>query len=347
MDPTLLHEAVALALADEPPLPRQMTRWLTETLADEPWPQIMGEVHDRAGPTGVVFLGVEEVVRWGEPERADMTFSIAKSALSTVAGLAYDDGLIGDLDEPVIDRVPLRALGGDLGEGEPDDPEAAAAITWRHLLTQTSDWRGTLYGLPWWADPQGRQSADDPPVGAGARFAYNDVRTNLCSLALTHLHVASNEQTLRERIIEPLGAADGFSWRGLTDMHTTLADGRRVPVSTGGSHWGGGLWCTALTLARFGRLHLDGGISQGRRLLSARWCELMLTPTALRPAYGLMWWRNHDGFYPGCGERGFAAHGTGEQLVWCDPERDLVAVIRWAVDPAATVAAITAALDAA
>jgi CubicO group peptidase (beta-lactamase class C family) len=347
MDPSTGHAIVAGALADEPPLPRRMDRWLERTLADEPWPHIVGDLRDRGGPNGVVYVGAEEVLRWGDPERSEMVFSIAKSALATVAGLAYDDGRLTDLDEPVVERVPLRALGvpDGLGEGEPEDPSTAAQITWRHLLTQTSDWRGTLYQVPWWADPQGKQRPEDPPVGPGQRFAYNDVRTNLCSLALTHLHGASNEMTLSRRIMTPIGAHRRFSWRGLRTMRTTLADGATVAVTTGGSHWGGGLWCSATELARFGRLHLDGGVWQGRRLLSQEWCELMLTPTRLRPAYGLMWWRNAEGFYPGCGERGFAAHGTGEQLVWCDPERDLVAVVRWAADPVATVAALTAAID--
>ncbi len=336
----------ARALADEPALPRRMDEWLARQLAAEPWPRVMGDVRDRAGPTGLAYVGEREIVRWGDPGSTDMVFSIAKSALATVAGLAVDDGLLSDLDEPVRERVPLTALGGHLGEGEPEDPSLAATITWRHLLTQTSDWRGTLYGVPWWADPQGRQSRDDPPVGPGVQFAYNDVRTNLCSLALTHLFGASNETTLRQRIMEPLGVGDGWSWRGLRQMHTTLADGRAVPVTTGGSHWGGGLWCDTPTLARFGRLHLDGGAWHGRHLLSQRWCELMLTPTPARPAYGLMWWRNHDGFFPACGPRGFAAHGTGEQLVWCDPDHDLVVVVRWARDPAAIVAAITSAITA-
>jgi CubicO group peptidase (beta-lactamase class C family) len=144
--------------------------------------------------------------------------------------------------------------------------------------------------------------------------------------------------------MEPIGVPAGWSWKGLAQMRTTLADGREVAVTTGGSHWGAGLWCSSFDLARFGRLHLQRGLWEGRRILSERWCELMLTPTPSRPAYGLMWWRNHDGFYPGCGPRGFAAHGTGDQVVWCDPERDLVAVVRWAVDPNPVLAAITDAV---
>jgi CubicO group peptidase (beta-lactamase class C family) len=332
-DPVALERAVALALADEPPLPRDMRAWLTTTLADEPWPHVMGDVVSRGGPSGVVTVGGRELVSWGEPDRVDLCFSMAKSALATVAGIAWADGLIDDLDEPVHARVPLEQLAG-------------SPITWRHLLTQTSDWRGTLFDVPWWADPQGRERPDAPLEGPGTRFAYNDIRTNLLSLALTHLHGRALGDVLRERVMDPIGATSDWSWRGLRQMRTTVADGTEVAVVTGGSHWGGGWWCSARDLARYGRLHLDGGVWEGRAVLDPRWLELQFTPTPIRPAYGLMWWLNEPGGaeYPGCGERGFAAHGTGEQLVWCDPARDLVAVVRWARQPTPILAALTAAL---
>lgn len=172
------------------------------------------------------------------------------------------------------------------------------------------------------------------------------MRTNVLALALTHLHRRSLEEVLRERVMGPIGAGDGWSWRGLHGMQTVLADGTEVEVVTGGSHWGGGWWATARDLARFGLLYLRGGEWEGRRLLSKRWCGLIREPCPARPTYGLMWWLNEpDGAqYPACGRHGFAAHGTGEQLVWCDPERDLVAVVRWVCDPAAFVAAVTEAV---
>lgn len=357
-DPGLLADAVALAAGSEPDLPREMRAWLERTLAGEPWPRIMGTVADRGAPSGLILVGGREIAHWGDPGRCEMSFSIAKSALATVAGLARDDGLLPDLDEPVVERVPLTAFGGDLLGGVPEDPATAATITWRHLLTQTSDWRGVLFDLPWWADPQGKQQPTDPPHAPGERFSYNDVRTNLCSLALTHLHGTSNATTLGTRVLDPIGVASGWSWQGLGQMRTTLADGAEVEVTTGGSHWGGGLWVSTEDLARFGLLHLAAGKWNGERLLSENWCRTMLTPTPSRPAYGLMWWRNpeagtasatgvladEDAFYPGAGARGFAAHGTGEQVVWCDPDRDLVAVARWSVDAIAVLAAITAAV---
>ena len=67
-----------------------------------------------------------------------MTFSIAKSYLAVLAGVAVDRGLIRDIDEPV------HAYGLDDGFESPQN----RGITWRHLLQQTSEWQGTLWGKP-------------------------------------------------------------------------------------------------------------------------------------------------------------------------------------------------------
>jgi CubicO group peptidase (beta-lactamase class C family) len=365
MDTNVVAESLISIPLDEPDLPREMDAWLASTLAGEPWPYVMGPLLDRGAPNGLVLVGGEETARWGDPGRREMAFSIAKSALGTVAGLAFDDGLLTDLDQPVVERVPLSAFGGDLyGPGVPDDPTAARRITWRQLLTQTSEWRGTLFDVPWWADPQGKQEPGAPAIASGMRFSYNDVRTNLCSLALTHLRGEGNAATFGARVLEPIGCKPGWGWHGLHQMRTRLAGGGHAEVTTGGSHWGGGLWLTAEDLARYGQLHLRGGEWEGRRVLSGEWCRRQLVPTHARRAYGLMWWRNPEAgiaageegssplgavgdaeaFYPGAGVRGFAAHGTGEQVVWCDPDRDLVAVLRWVKDVIPVLAAITAAV---
>ena len=78
------------------------------------------------------------------PTRADMTFSVTKSFLSTVVGLAYDRGLIKDVNDRV---APYMPTGVDLFTSEHNAP-----ITWDHLLRQTSDWYGELWGKPDWAD---------------------------------------------------------------------------------------------------------------------------------------------------------------------------------------------------
>ncbi len=79
-----------------------------------------------------------------------MTFSVTKSFLSTVVGLMWQKGLIRDVADPVRDYMPTA----ELFEGPHN-----SKITWEHLLRQTSDWQGTIWGKPDWADrPEGRDA---------------------------------------------------------------------------------------------------------------------------------------------------------------------------------------------
>lgn len=86
----------------------------------------------------MVIRGGYIVGEWGDLERVDMTFSVAKSYLSTVAGLALRDGLMNDLQRPVAQWVRDGRF----------ESEHNRSITWHHLLQQTSDWSGTLGMCP-------------------------------------------------------------------------------------------------------------------------------------------------------------------------------------------------------
>jgi CubicO group peptidase (beta-lactamase class C family) len=70
-----------------------------------PYNEILGPVRDRGGANGLILRGGRIVAEWGETSRVDMTFSATKSYVATCAGLAYDRGLIPDLNEPVCDRA--------------------------------------------------------------------------------------------------------------------------------------------------------------------------------------------------------------------------------------------------
>jgi CubicO group peptidase (beta-lactamase class C family) len=178
----------------------------------------------------------------------EMSFSVTKTYLSLLAGVAFDEGLIGDVDEPVATTVGHDAFSG----------ERHARITWRHLLQQTSDWRGTLWGLPWWADPQGNQGRGEPPCEPGTTWAYNDVRVNLLALALLRVFAAPLPEVLRETVMDRIGASTTWQWHGYEDAHAGV-DGRRLESVSGGAHWGGGLWASAYDHARVGLLYLRGG----------------------------------------------------------------------------------------
>ena len=136
---------------------------------------------DQCGPCRGRLVGARRfvaVAEWGDVERVDMTFSVVKSYLAMVAGLAVAEGRI----DSVHDRV-AGYVDGDYFDGEHN-----AAITWHHLLQQTSDWSGSLWEIHDWAD---RPEGDDPEAWPdrqlhepGTRFKYNDVRVNLLALSL-------------------------------------------------------------------------------------------------------------------------------------------------------------------
>ncbi|MEM9181969.1 MAG: serine hydrolase, partial [Pseudomonadota bacterium] len=127
----------------------------------------MGPFKTRGPATGLIIKDGYIVADWGQPDRVDMTFSVTKTFLSSTVGLAYDRGMI-QIEDPVHKDigpvVPFKLTSsGDKSDSwnRPDvlplfESEHNQAITWDHLLRQTSDWEGTLWGKPDWADrPRG------------------------------------------------------------------------------------------------------------------------------------------------------------------------------------------------
>ena len=107
------------------------------------------------------------------------------------------------------------------------------------------------------------------------------------------------------------------------------------------------MWIGALDQAKLGQLILQRGAWDGRQLLSEAWIKAMLTPCAINPEYGYMWWLNTDrARYPSASAGAVAAVGAGGNTILVEPAHDLVLVARWldgaALDPliAKTVAAI-------
>ena len=67
-----------------------------------------------------------------------------------------------------------------------------------------------------------------------------------------------------------------------------------------------------------------------KQLLSENWIKQALTPCDQNPQYGYMFWLNTGrALSPSAPEGSFFARGAGSNVVWIDPENDLVAVFRW------------------
>ena len=316
-------EAITFAQSHEIPWPRDPAadpaRWGVHHADPPPFNRLRGPVHPRGGVSGVIRVRGEEVTAWGEPDRADQTFSVAKTYLALLAGIAHSRGLL-EPDERLSDRLP----------GIGFDSEHNRTITWEHLLTQTSEWQGECFGIPDQVehyrivqhDPkpaEGKKGERRPLRAPGTYWEYNDVRINQLSLALLHVFKRPLPEVFLENVLLPIGGGRDFRWEGYDDSWVEI-DGRRMQSVPGGTHWGGGVSISARDQARVGQLLLDGG----------EWVRKMQTPCAIAPFYGWLTWLNRDGrMFADASRASWFMFGAGGNTVWIDPEKEAVVVWRW------------------
>jgi CubicO group peptidase (beta-lactamase class C family) len=326
-DAAKLKEAIDFHIANENPANKDLAISTPNDFRREaPYNALIGPTSVRAAANGLVIRGGKIVAEWGDTARPDMTYSVTKTFLSTVAGLAYDRGMIRDLNDRVATYMPPNV---DLFQSEKNAP-----ITWDHLLRQTSDWSGTLWGKPDWADrPVGQteeQWKNRPVFAPGANFKYNDVRVNVLALSLLHVWRDPLPQVLRREIMDPIGASNTWRWEGYENSWIDL-DGRKVQASTGGGHYGGGMFVNSFDLGRFGYLFLRNGKWGDRQLVSTKWIGFAKTPGTANPEYGFMNWYLNPGrkAVPSTPASTVRFVGNGNNIVYLDWENDLVVVVRW------------------
>ena len=326
MDATRLQQAAGFAMANENPATKDLALDLELTFGmREPLFKILGPTKPRGAMNGLVIRKGYVVAEWGDTARSDMTFSVTKTFLSTTVGLAWQKGLIRDVTDRVKDYVPVPEL---------FESEHNAKITWEHLLRQTSDWSGTLWGIPDWADrPEGKTPADYPnrPMREpGTFYKYNDVRVNLLALCALHVWRRPLPQVLRDEVMEPIGASSTWRWHGYDNAWITI-DGQQVQSVTGGGHFGGGMIINAWDMARFGYLFLRNGKWKDRQIVTEKWIAMARTPGPANAEYGYMnWFLNPGGKpLPSTPESSVTFRGNGQNIIYVDWENDLIVVVRW------------------
>jgi hypothetical protein len=327
MSASLVSEAVQAAVSAEMTTNRDLgVEQATSFGRNEPFDTVIGPMKPRGPASGVIVRNGYIVAEWGEPTRVDMTNSVTKTFLTTVVGLAWQRGLIRDLNDRARDYMPP---GVDLFEAEHNQK-----ITWDHLLRQTSDWKGELWGKPDWADrPEGKTAADWPnrPLrDPGTFFKYNDVRVNVLALAALQVIRKPLPQVLREEVMEPIGASSTWRWHGYENSWVDI-DGQKVQSVSGGGHWGGGMFINAYDMARFGYLFLRNGKWKDRAIVSEKWIEMARTPGPANATYGFAnWYLNTDRKpVPTAPASAVRFVGNGNNIIYIDWENDLVIVTRW------------------
>ena len=291
------------------------------------------------------------------PLRADALFplaSITKPITATLVMCLVEDGLLG-LNWPVQEYLPEF-----VGEGK-------EAVMLHHLLTHSSGLREE--DVDRFVDETRERTSvppapeDQPPAvherlvrgygtplwkAPGVELSYCSFGYMLLGEIVRRLAGNSIEAFARERLFGPVGM-DETSFEPPPRLQERIV--RRPPTAPdakwdrqdyrAGTWTGGGVSGTALDLARFGQMFLDGGRAPGGRVLSRASVELMTHDQV--PGLGLefmgrfypqaAWgygWKTEGTPFPGFGllqsKRAFNHAGAGGVFTWVDPERELLGV---------------------
>jgi len=328
IDEDKLQEIIDSAIIYEYKGPVDLEQAILKGFEREPFHKILGPVKERGGPAGMIIKNGYVIAEWGNVKRVDMTFSVTKSYLSTIAGLASDAHLIDNMDDSLKDYVWDGSFSGTHN----------SKITWDHLLTQSSDWSGQLWGGYDWNDrPPEEGDIDDwkfrELVEPGTVMEYNDVRVNLLAYSLLQVWRKPLPVILKEKIMDPIGASTTWRWHGYKNSWTTM-DGLKMQSVSGGGHSGGGIFINTEDHARFGLLFLRNGNWDGKQLISKEWIQKATRASKAENSYGYMWWLPGERM-PALSHNGYYAAGFGGNYIIIEPDKDLVIVLRWC-DPSNT-----------
>jgi len=235
------------------------------------------------------------------------SFSVAKSFVSALVGIAIEEGHIDGVDDPITKYLP-ELLGRDPRFGR---------ITIRHLLTMSSGIRYEEGGLPWNADDT--KTYYEPDLRAlalgceiesepGQRFEYNNYNPLLLGLILERATGMPVSTFLEQKLWQPLGMGADGSW----SLDSTMSGFEKMESGINGR---------AIDFATFGSLYLHGGEWGGRQVVPRAWVEESTrADTSSDPArgYQYFWWVGEGGHY--------SARGNHGQYIFVAPERDLVIV---------------------
>lgn len=347
IDSNKIKEAFDYAMAHENTQPKNL--WLSQAMqfGKEPFSDPIGPMADRGPAAGIIIYKGYIIAEWGDPSSVEMTHSVTKSLVSSVVGLAYEKGLISSLDDKVYTYFPpVEVVSTEVQLNEnpitktsfiyPFETEHNRKISWDHLLRQTSDWEGVLWGKPDWADRPSDKSAEwttRKRFEPGSVFKYNDTRVNALTLAATLVWRKPLPEVLRENILNPIGASNTWVWAGYKNAWI-IVDGKMIQSVSGGGHFGGGMFINAYDMGRFGLLTLRKGNWNGKQILSEDWIRKSTTPTPANTGYGFMnYFLNTDRkMYPSAPATAYAHIGNGTNAIYVDSENDVVAVVRWIDD---------------
>ncbi|HYK65639.1 MAG TPA: serine hydrolase [Patescibacteria group bacterium] len=247
-------------------------------------------------------------------------WSVSKSVVSALVGIAISEGAIKSLDDPIINYLPeLKGQGFD-------------AITIRNLLTMGSGIQYRIGFFPWdefvlaGYYPDLRQlllsnlTILEPP---GQSFHYNNFNVELVGMILERTTGHAPSKYLEEKIWKPIGTEYPATW----SIDSESDNFELTPIL---------LNARAIDLAKFGRLFLNNGNWDGKQIVPANWVAESTTrdPNDRRPWETFGRWQDDGGYYKyfwwgvalKAGDYSYMGIGTYGQFVFVSPRTEVVIV---------------------
>lgn len=248
-------------------------------------------------------------------------YSVTKSIISILIGIALDKGYIKNMEEKVLDYFP---------EYEVKRREKKIQnITLRDMLTMTAPYKYRFFApyIKYFTSSDWVKFSLDLLGGRGkiGEFRYAPlIGPDILSGILVKATGQSVLDFATENLFEPLGIKvesnllfeskeEQLAFNQSTDMSGWVTD----PMGIHAAGWG--LTLTPMDMAKIGQLYLNGGMWEGKRIVSSKWVEDSTREHSRwkkeNLSYGYLWWVNEDGY---------AAMGDGGNVIYVNTKKKLV-----------------------
>lgn len=278
--------------------------------------------HTRTNALLVIKDGaiVHEQYRNGmTPASRHTVFSMSKSIIATLMGIALDEGTIRSLDDKVTDYLPSMAGSGYDDVTLENVLRMRSGVRWEERyefgsdtqLTEVHDNALVAYRYRWCDYAERSESGLAP----GEQFNYSTLDTSVLGCVLAKATGTTVANYMADKLWQPAGMESPGYW---------IMDG---PESVGDEFYGAGFNATLRDLGRFGLLMLNKGVANGRQVVPSDWVQATTVPDAgFEPTepgspfgYQYQWWTLAD-------SNAYAAIGLFNQFIYVDPDRQVVIV---------------------
>lgn len=258
------------------------------------------------------------------PDKAVHVFSVTKSVISVLIGIAIGQGYIQSVDQKVLDFFPEYAV----KRGE----KTIQQISLGDLMTMTAPYKyKSAPYTKYFTSNSWVKAALDLLGGKGeiGQFRYTPlIGPDILSGILTNATGRSALDFAAENLFSPLGidVTENLTFQSKEEQLDIMKNHHSrswVADPQGINTAGWGLFLSPLDMVKIGQLYLNHGVWNGKQIVSGAWIDESTTVHSRlnELAYGYLWWVIDEN------EHSFAALGDGGNVIYVNPAKNIAVAI--------------------